>query len=119
MWRKGRWGVGIHWSVSHLSNSFLDEANAFLPVPQRTLHEVGLVVRPWLRDVTLAATFKNVADLRVEYTKAPEFTGLGKIPRALMDYGGFPLPGWEFYVNVTWGFDDPGGKKGGKVHATP
>ncbi len=119
VWREGRWGVGVHWSVTHISNSFLDEANAFLPVPQRTLHEVGLVVKPWLRDVTLSATFKNVANLRVEHSRAPEFTGLGRIPRALMDYGGFPLPGWEFYVNVSWAFDDPEGKKRSNTHARP
>ena len=119
VWRKGRWGVGVHWSLSHLSGSFLDEANIFLAVPQRTLHEVGLVVQPWLEGVTLSATFKNVADLRVEHQQAPAFTGLGRIPRALMDYGGFPLPGWEFFVNVAWSFDDPEKGKRSNTHARP
>lgn len=118
VWRKGRWGVGVHWSVTHLSDSFLDEANTFLPVPRRTLHEVGLVLRPWLRDVSVSATFKNVADLRVEHSRAPAFTGLERIPRALMDFGGFPLPGWELFVNVTWTFDDPERGKRSKTHAT-
>ncbi len=116
VWRKDRWGVGIHWSVTYISHSFLDEANAFLPVPQRALHEVGLVVRPWLRGVTLAATFKNVANLRVERVAAPAFTGLRRIPRALMDYGGYPLPGWEVFVNATWSFDDPRGEQKGSAH---
>lgn len=119
VWRLGRWGVGVHWSVSHISGSFLDEANSFLIVPQRTLHEVGLMVRPWLEGVTLSATFKNVADLRIEHQQAPAFTGLGRIPRALMDYGGFPLPGWEFFVNVAWTFDDPKKTKASKTHARP
>jgi hypothetical protein len=76
-------------------------------VPHRTLHEVGLVVRPWIRGVTVSATFENVGDLRVEHQKAPDFTGLERIPRALADYGGFPLPGWRFFVNVAWTFRDP------------
>ena len=80
------------------------------------------------RIFTLSATFKNVANLRVEYQKAPAFTGLERIPRALMDYGGFPLPGWEFFVNVAWSFDDPERSKPGntgnnirrsKTHARP
>lgn len=123
VWRKGRWGVGVHWSVTHISDSFLDEANLFLPVPQRTLHEVGLVVQPWLQGVSVSATFKNVANLRIEHTKAPAFTGLDRIPRPLMDFGGYPLPGWEFFVNVAWSFDDPargsGKGKGSKTHAKP
>jgi iron complex outermembrane receptor protein len=117
VWRSGRWGVGVHWSVSHISDSFLDEANSYLIVPRRTLHEVGLVVQPWLPGVTLSATFKNVADLRVEYQQAPAFTGLERIPRGLMDYGGFPLPGWEFFVNVAWTFEDP--ERGKQTHAKP
>jgi outer membrane cobalamin receptor len=121
VWRKDRWGVGVHWSLSHISDSYLDEANSFLAVPRRTLHEVGLVVQPWLRGVSVSATFKNVANLRVEHSPAPAFTGLDRLPRALMDYGGFPLPGWEFYVNVTWAFDDPDRQSPQRsvIHAKP
>ena len=102
VWRLGRWGAGVHWSVRHVSESYLDEANLFLPVPQRTLHEVGLVMKPWIPGFSLTATFRNVGDLRVEHQDAPAYTGLGRIPRPLMDYAGFPLPGWHFYLTAVW-----------------
>jgi iron complex outermembrane receptor protein len=102
VWRLGRWGAGVHWNVRHVSESYLDEANLFLPVPQRTLHEVGLVVKPWIPGFSLTATFRNVGDLRVEHQDAPAYTGLGRIPRPLMDYAGFPLPGWHFYLTAVW-----------------
>lgn len=101
-WRRGRWGVGVHYGVTHDSESFLDEANLFLPVPTRTLHEVGLTLAPWIRGFQLTATVRNVADLRVEHQRAPASTGLGEIPRPLMDFAGFPLPGWQIWVTAAW-----------------
>jgi iron complex outermembrane receptor protein len=100
-WTMGSWGAGIHWAVAHVSDSYLDEANLFLPVPSRTLHEVGLALRPWVSGVVLALTVKNVGDLRLEHQAAPAFTGLGRIPRPLMDFAGFPLPGWQIFVTLS------------------
>ncbi len=102
VWKRGRWGVGVHWAVTYVSESYLDEANLYLPVPQRTLHEVGLTLQPWIPGFSLTATFRNVGDLRVEHQAAPASTGLGQIPRPLMDFAGFPLPGWHFYVTAVW-----------------
>lgn len=101
VWSRGPWAVGLHGSVSHVSDSFLDEANLFLPVPSRTIFDVGLFLRPGIRGVTLAVTVKNVGNLRVEHQEAPAFTGLGRIPRPLMDYAGFPLPGWQIFVTLS------------------
>ena len=101
-WTRGRWGVGVHCTVTHASDSFLDEANLYLPVPARTLYEVGLALRPFVSGVVLAVTVKNAGDLRVEHQAAPAFTGLGRIPRPLMDYAGFPLPGWQIFVTLSF-----------------
>jgi iron complex outermembrane receptor protein len=101
-WRRGRWAVGAHYGISHDSESYLDEANLFLPVPQRTLHEVGLTLAPWIPGFRLSATVRNVTDVRVELQRAPAGTGLDRIPRPLMDFAGFPLPGWQVWVTAAW-----------------
>ena len=99
-WR--RLEVAAHYAVQHISKSYLDEANLFLPVPQRAVHQVGLLVKPWLDGLSLALTLKNITDLRVETIDAPGFTGMGTLPRPLADYGGFPLPGLSFHLSLVW-----------------
>ncbi len=94
--------VAAHYEVRHISQSFLDEANLFLPVPMRTLHDAGIIINPWVERITLAVTFSNIGNLRTENVDAPGFTNMEKIPRALADYGGFPLPGWTFHVALIW-----------------
>lgn len=97
-----RLSVSAHYEIRHISQSFLDEANLFLPVPMRTLHNAGILIKPWVEKITLAVSFKNITNLRTENVDAPGFTNMEKIPRALADYGGFPLPGWTFYVALIW-----------------
>lgn len=101
-WRHRKLGISAHYSVRHVSKSFLDEANLFLPVPTRTLHDAGVTVSPWHEELTVAATFKNIANVRVEKQRAPAFTGLSTIPRPLADFGGYPLPGWSFLLTLVW-----------------
>lgn len=94
--------VAAHYVVQHISQSYLDEANLFLPVPQQTLCDVGVLIYPLIEKLSVALTFRNIANLRVESVEAPSFTGMTKIPRALADYGGFPLPGFSFHVALVW-----------------
>ncbi|MFH2007514.1 MAG: TonB-dependent receptor [bacterium] len=107
VWRWKRFGIGVHYAVTHISDSFLDEANRFAPVPQRTLHDVGIAVLPWVRDLTITATFKNITNVRVEQVDGTPFGAAGAIPRALSDFAGYPLPGWSFYVTVVWSLGGP------------
>jgi iron complex outermembrane receptor protein len=101
-WRYKKLRLAAHTALHHISKSFLDEANLFLPVPTRTLVEAGLKISPWLRALTVAVTFKNIADVRVEHVSAPAFSGLSTLPRPLADYGGYPLPGWSFFITALW-----------------
>jgi iron complex outermembrane receptor protein len=99
-WRRLR--VAVHYALSLATDSYLDEANLFLPVPRRALHDVGVILDPGVPGLTVAVTLRNLADARIERQAAPAFTGLSTVPRPLQDYGGYPLPGRSFLVTLSW-----------------
>ena len=47
---------------------------------------------------------KNLADARVEQVALdpPPRPDLTSVPRAIADFGGYPLPGRAFYLTLEW-----------------
>lgn len=88
--------------ASFTSGSFLDDAN-LVEVPARWLVGAGvkLEVVPGL---ALAVEVKNLRDNRIEHVTldpAPR-PDLARVPRAVADVAGYPLPGRAFYLRLDW-----------------
>jgi iron complex outermembrane receptor protein len=92
--------VAIWGDVTLVSANFLDPANLEV-VPSRQF--VGAGVKLELRrGVLLGAEGKNLADARIEYIEldpAPR-PDLVRVPRAVADFLGYPLPGRAFYATL-------------------
>jgi iron complex outermembrane receptor protein len=93
----------VLWSdLAWTAGSFLDQAN-LAAVPARTL--VGAGAKLQLTSTLLAGvTIRNLADARIEQIAldpAPR-PDLTSVPRAISDYGGYPLPGRAFYLSLEW-----------------
>ncbi|MCE9580069.1 MAG: TonB-dependent receptor [Deltaproteobacteria bacterium] len=95
--------VWVLWTdVAWTAGSFLDQSN-LAAVPARTL--VGAGAKVALGGGLLAGlTIRNVADARIEQVAldpAPR-PDLANVPRAISDYGGYPLPGRALYLSLEW-----------------
>lgn len=84
------------------SGSYLDLAN-LSPVPRRAL--VGAGAKLMLSSgLIIGVEVKNLTDERIEQVRldpAPR-PDLATVPRAISDYGGYPLPGRSLYATLEW-----------------
>ena len=84
------------------AGSYLDQAN-LAAVPTRTLVGAGAKVALG-GGLLVGLTIRNAADARVEQVAldpAPR-PDLASVPRAISDYGGYPLPGRALYLSLEW-----------------
>jgi iron complex outermembrane receptor protein len=94
--------VVVYGDVAYTAGSFLDQANLDA-IPPRTL--VGAGVKLELGGgLLLGIEGKNLADLRVEQVALdpPPSPSLTSVPRAVTDFGGYPLPGRALYLTLEW-----------------
>jgi iron complex outermembrane receptor protein len=94
--------VVVYGDVAYTAGSFLDQANRDA-IPPRSL--VGAGVKLELGGgLLLGVEGKNLADLRVEQVALdpPPSPSLTSVPRAVADFGGYPLPGRAFYLTLEW-----------------
>lgn len=88
--------------ASFTSGSFLDENN-LAEIPARWLYGAGGKVELGA-GFTLAVEVKNLRDNRIERVPldpAPR-PDLARIPRAIADAAGYPLPGRAVYLRLDW-----------------
>ncbi len=98
-WR--RLGLGLFGEYEYRSPFFRDLGNR-RQAPSRTLLACGLKIRPWLPGLTITIEGRNLLNDLVDWVPAPPNTGLGRIPEAVSDYAGYPLPGRAIYLTVNW-----------------
>jgi iron complex outermembrane receptor protein len=80
---------------------FLDERE-LRPIPARALHGIDVTLTPPLKtDLSLIASVTNLADQRTQDITLPDGGQGVRVPRAIADYTGFPLPGRAFYLTLT------------------
>jgi iron complex outermembrane receptor protein len=95
----------VAWADVDLSSgNFLDAAN-LNQVPARRLVGCGLKLEP-VAGLVVAAEVKNLFHARVEdvaLDPAPR-PDLARVPRAIADYLGYPLPGRALYLSMDWMF---------------
>lgn len=86
--------------ASYQAGSFLDEANLAV-VPARWLLGAGVKVEV-RRGLTVALEGKNLADSRIESVPLdpPPRPDLDRVPRAIADVAGYPLPGRAAYLRL-------------------
>ena len=95
--------VWVLWAdLAWTAGSYLDQAN-LAAVPTRTLVGAGAKVALG-GGLLVGLTIRNAADARVEQVAldpAPR-PDLASVPRAISDYGGYPLPGRALYLSLEW-----------------
>ncbi len=108
------WGK-FFYSYHFASGNFLDRAN-LQELPPRHLHSLGFILRPALllkklghlvpwTGLSLTFEIKNLLNTRVEQVALqPPLPNIRTIPRALVDFIGYPLEGRSFYLTVNWEF---------------
>ncbi|HEU4615810.1 MAG TPA: hypothetical protein VFS15_27125, partial [Kofleriaceae bacterium] len=79
-----------------------DQAN-FATIPARALAGAGARVE-LASGLGVSLAVENLTDTRIEYTPLdpPPRPDLTETPTALVDVGGYPLPGRTFYVSLDW-----------------
>lgn len=85
-----------------ITGSYMDAAN-LNPLPARKLVGAGLKVEA-MPGLLVGIDGKNLIDERVEMVElspAPR-PDLSRVPRAVADFFGYPLPGRAFYLSVEW-----------------
>ncbi len=97
----GRWGLGLFGQIQYRSSFWRDLANQTAS-PARLFLALGLKVRPWVPGLTITLEARNILARIVDQVEAPSFTGLDRIPQAVSDYAGYPIPGRAFYVTADW-----------------
>lgn len=87
---------------SYESATYLDQAN-FATIPARALAGAGARVE-LASGLGVSLAVENLTDTRIEYTPLdpPPRPDLTETPTALVDVGGYPLPGRTFYVSLDW-----------------
>jgi iron complex outermembrane receptor protein len=98
---RGRTGV-VWLDLAWIAGNFLDQA-ARNELPARRLVGAGVKLEVG-GGVTVGLEAKNLLDARVERVAldpapSPE---LSSVPRAVADFGGYPLPGRALYLAVEW-----------------
>ncbi|HTJ42002.1 MAG TPA: TonB-dependent receptor [Kofleriaceae bacterium] len=88
--------------VAYTAGSFLDQSNLD-EIPPRALIGAGVKVELG-GGVLVGVEGKNLGDLRVEQValRPPPSPDLTSVPRAIADFGGYPLPGRAFYLTLEW-----------------
>src|SRR5690625_615695 len=95
-------GAKIEWTSSWDSSFFADKRNHAV-YPDRWLHDLVLSYRPApYPNIEFALELRNITNERVRYTEIRNGGKTERVPRAIADYRGFPLPGRAFYATVTW-----------------
>jgi iron complex outermembrane receptor protein len=102
-----RWRGRLHAAfvdAAYAAGSFLDEANLAM-VPARWLFGAGVKLELG-GGVTVAVEGKNLADDRFESVPLdpPPRPDLDRVPRAVADVAGYPLPGRAAYLRLDWTF---------------
>lgn len=101
--RTVRGHTGVVWvDLAWIAGNYLDQA-ALNQVPSRRLLGAGLKLEVG-GGVTVGVEAKNLLDARIEHVPldpAPR-PDLSSVPRAVADFGGYPLPGRAFYLAVEW-----------------
>jgi iron complex outermembrane receptor protein len=97
-----RWEwLGARYHVDGHGLFYLDERER-RPMPSRVQHDVGIQLRPdWSWRPVLDVTIRNITDERTELVPLPNGGETVRIPTAIADYVGFPLPGRAVYVTLT------------------
>ena len=98
---RGRTGV-VWLDLAWIAGNYLDQA-ALNRVPARRLVGAGVKLEVG-GGVTVGVEAKNLLDARIEHVPldpAPR-PDLSRVPRAVADFGGHPLPGRAFYLAVEW-----------------
>jgi vitamin B12 transporter len=93
----------VVWSdITWTGHNFTDASGAYQE-PARRLVGAGLKLE-LISGLLIGIEAKNLADQRVEMIELdpPPRPDLGRVPRAISDFAGFPLPGRAFYINVEW-----------------
>lgn len=91
------------WVDAHyVSSNFLDRGN-FATTPSRTLLGYGLKLAI-SSSLTLGFEMKNILNQRTQPVplRPPPRPDLDKVPSAVADYLGYPLPGRALYLTLTW-----------------
>jgi outer membrane receptor protein involved in Fe transport len=94
--------VAVWGDATVVSGNPLDAANLELLPPRRFLG-AGIKVE-LLHGLLLGLEGKNLADARVEQVELdpPPSPELSRVPRAVADFFGYPLPGRAFYATIDW-----------------
>ena len=101
--RTVRGRTGVVWAdLAWIAGNFLDQA-ALNQLPARRLIGAGLKLEVGA-GVTVGVEAKNLLDARIEHVALdpPPSPELSSVPRAVADFGGYPLPGRAFYLAVEW-----------------
>ncbi len=101
--RQVRGHLVVVWSdVSFTTGNFLDQAG-LSQVPTRQFFGAGLKVEP-MPGLLIGLEGKNLANERIETIALdpPPRPDLARIPRAVADFFGYPLPGRAFYLTAQW-----------------
>ena len=97
----GRWGLGLYGQVRYRSSFWRDLSNR-TESPGRVFLALGIKVNPWVPGLTVSLEGRNLIGKLVDQVPAPAFTGLDRIPQAVADYAGYPIPGRAFYLTINW-----------------
>ncbi len=94
--------VAVFADAGFTSGSFLDENNLAM-VPARWLYGAGGKLELGA-GFTLSVEVKNLRDNRIELVPLdpPPRPDLARIPRAISDAAGYPLPGRAVYLRLDW-----------------
>ena len=100
-WTWRRLGLGLFGELEYRSAFYRDLGNR-KRAPARAILSLGCKLRPWLRGLTVTLEVRNVTNRLVDWVPAPAYTGLERIPQAVADYAGYPLPGRAFYLTINY-----------------
>jgi iron complex outermembrane receptor protein len=90
------------WQLDAASDWYLDEREQ-RPIPARVLQNASVLVRPPLAGAPqLELTVQNLTDQRVQSVEIPDGGQGVRVPRAIADFGGFPLPGRSVFVTLSF-----------------
>lgn len=95
-------GARLEWTSSWDSPFYADRRNQYV-YPERWLHDLVVTYTPeFYPEITLSIEIRNITDERVSYTEIRNGGKYVRVPRAVSDYRGFPLPGRAVYATLTW-----------------
>lgn len=95
--------LAVFWAdVSLTSGNYLDLAG-LSPIPSRKFVGVGVKLEV-LPKVILGIDVKNISDEHIESVEyePPPSPDLARVPRAISDFYGYPLPGRAAYITLEW-----------------